>query len=514
MLLGTREVTVDFPGTRALDHVSITIDPGDVLAVVGANGSGKTTLLSVLAGVRRPTSGTVIGEDGPVSFRNPRKALRAGIALVPQEPQLALTLPSWENLTLGRPTRYALALGRGRRKRAVGAVREALPQIDPERPARTLRKADRAVLALLAALERQPRVLALDEPTAVLGEQSVEIVAGAVARVKARGGAVVLVSHRLRDIVQLATRVAVLVDGRLTFQGDISSLTVEEIVDRMAQGRVPIVEDVLAGRPRSEAAPQEVVLRAKGIRSDNGLSIDELDVRGGEIVGVAGLSGSGRSRLLRVLGGSARPSEGELLLRNRRYGHNVRWARRSGIGFVPEDRVQEAIFPPLSVTANLEAGRLASRSLLGRASRRREVNRSASLRDRFAILAPSLHAPITTLSGGNQQRVVLARALADDPALLVADEPTQGVDTVGRSAIHGMLRGFAADGGAVVLASSEFEELQDLCTRILVIRDGRVVAEFEAEAADYRTLVGLATGAHAGESVPGEEVTDEHSHDS
>jgi ABC-type sugar transport system ATPase subunit len=505
VLLGTREVTVDFPGTRALDNVSITVDPGEVLAVVGANGSGKTTLLSVLAGVRRPTSGTVVGEGGPISFRNPRRALKAGIALVPQEPQLALTLSSWENLTLGRPTRYGLALGRRRRERAVAAIREALPHVDPERPALTLRKDGRAVLALLAALERKPRLLALDEPTAVLGERSVEIVADAVERVRARGGAVVLVSHRLRDVVQLATRVAVLVDGRLTYEGEISSLTVEEIVDRMAHGRMPITEELLAGRPRSEAALQEVVLRAKGIRSDGGLSIDELDVRGGEIVGIAGLSGSGRSRLLRVLGGSAPVSEGELILRGRRYEQNVRWARRSGVGYVPEDRAQEAIFPPLSVSANLAVGRLTSRPLLGRASRRREVARAASLRDRFAIRTPSLHAPITVLSGGNQQRVVLARALADDPALLVADEPTHGVDTVGRSAIHGILKRFAADGGAVVLASSEFEELQDLCTRILVIRDGCIVAEFEAGAADYRTLVGLATGAHVGGVVPSRE---------
>lgn len=496
MLLGTRDVCVDFPGTRALDHVSLQIDQGDVVAVVGANGSGKTTLLSVLAGLRRPTDGTLVDADGPVTFRTPRRALAAGVALVPQEPQLALTLPCWENLTLGRPTRLGIAAGSKRKARAVAALHEALPAVDPERPASTLRKADRAILGLLAALERQPRLLALDEPTAVLGERSVEIVSEAVARVRANGGAVVLVSHRLRDIVQLATRVMVLVDGRLTFKGDTSSLSVEEIVDRMSQGRAAESEEARREVERIELGA--TVLRATGLVTLDGLAIDELEVRTGEIVGIAGLSGSGRSRLLRVLSGSLRASEGELTLKGRSFGRDPRWARRAGIGYIPEDRAREGIFPALSVSENLNASRLATRALLARTSQRGDMRVASTLRDRFDIRTPGLRAPITALSGGNQQRVVMARALADRPAVLVADEPTQGVDTAGRAAIHTMLRTFAADGGAVVVASSEFEELQALCTRILVIRDGRLVAEFAAADADYRALVALATGAHAG----------------
>ena len=234
-LLAARNLSVEYPGTLAVDDVDIEVRPGEVLAIVGANGSGKTTLLTVLCGLRRPTRGSLEDPHGEVVFHSPSDALRRGITLVPQEPQLAVTLSCWENLCLGHSSAYGMPLlDRTQRTTARRALREALPHVDPSSRAGSLRKSDRAIVALVAALARRPRLLALDEPTAVLGEQAVEVVSSAVAQVRANGGAVVLVSHRLRDIVALATRVVVLVDGRLTFENThVGDLTVEALVEQL-----------------------------------------------------------------------------------------------------------------------------------------------------------------------------------------------------------------------------------------------------------------------------------------
>jgi ABC-type sugar transport system ATPase subunit len=302
-LLAARDITVDFPGVRALDRVSIELAAGEVVGVVGANGSGKTTFLTVLCGLRRPTEGTLLDANGPFNLGSPRDALRRGIRLVPSEPQLATTLTCWENLTLGEPARLGVTLHRGRRRAEV-ELRQALPNVSPTSIAGDLKKSDRALLGLLVALRSKPRVLALDEPTAVLGEAGVQVVKDAISTVRADGGAVVLVSHRLRDILQLATKIVVLVDGRATYQGPAGDLTPAEIVQKLTVGRAeasitpPPVDEVAA-----TAVVGDVVLDVRDLQTSTGLNVERLTVRHGEIVGVAGLSGSGRSRLLRLVAG-------------------------------------------------------------------------------------------------------------------------------------------------------------------------------------------------------------------
>lgn len=494
-LIGFRDVSVAYPGTLALDGVTLAIEPGDVLAVVGANGSGKTTLLNTLCGMRSATQGTLVGPDGPVRFTQPAQALRRGIALVPQEPQLAESLSLWENLVVGRNGLLGPAFRRRQRDEASRQITEALPGQDPAAPASSLRKADRAIVGLLRMLVRRPSVLALDEPTAVLGENSVAVVASATRRVCDGGGAVVLVSHRLRDIVQLASRVAVLVDGRLVYQAPMSEVSVDDLVERLSSGR----SQPVSAPPRARSASTlpgrdgDAVLDVCGLATRTGLAIDSLTVRRGEIVGLAGLSGSGRSRTCRAVT-ACESATGRITVSGRELPRSPAAARRLGIAYIPEDRAREAIFPALSVSRNLEVGALAG----GRLSRPLRpvpsAQRTRELMARFGVKAPSPAAFITALSGGNQQRVVLARVLSREPRLLVADEPTQGVDQVGRAAIHQMIREFAAAGGAVLLVASEFEELQALAGRICVMRDGKIVAEVQSDT-DYRELIGLATGA-------------------
>lgn len=494
-LIGFRDVSVAYPGTLALDGVTLDIEPGDVLAVVGANGSGKTTLLNTLCGMRGPTHGTLVGPDGPVRFTQPAQALRRGIALVPQEPQLAESLSLWENLVVGRNGLLGPAYRRRQRDEVSRRIAEALPGHDPAAPASSLRKADRAIIGLLRMLVRNPSVLALDEPTAVLGENSVDVVASAIRQVCDRGGAVVLVSHRLRDIVQLASRVAVLVDGRLVHQAPMAEVSVDDLVERLSSGRGQPANAPPPGRAPSKSPTADIgaVLDVRGLATRAGLAIDSLTVRRGEIVGLAGLSGSGRSRTCRAIT-ACEPTTGRITLSGRELPRSPAAARRLGIAYVPEDRAREAIFPALSVSRNLEVGTLAGGRLTRLLRPVPSAQRTSELMERFGVKAPSPAAFITDLSGGNQQRVVLARVLSREPQLLVADEPTQGVDQVGRAAIHQMIRDFAAAGGAVLLVASEFEELQLLASRICVMRDGEIVAQVPSDT-DYRELIGLATGA-------------------
>jgi ABC-type sugar transport system ATPase subunit len=502
-LLAARDVSVEYPGTLAVDGVSLEVRPGEVLAIVGANGSGKTTLLSVLCGLRQPTHGHLEDATGEVSFRSPIDALRRRITLVPQEPQLAVTLSCWENLCLGHPASYGLPLvDRAQRISARRALRQALPNIDPSTRAGDLRKSDRAIVALVAALARQPRLLALDEPTAVLGEQAVEVVSSAVAQVRENGGAVVLVSHRLRDIMALATRVVVLVDGRLAFENDnVSDLSVEALVEQLTHAHATAVPPETVRPPASvppRRRPDSPLLRVAELASTDGLRIDHLDVDPGDIVGLAGLAGSGRSRLLRVLAGATPLSDGTIEVDGARVGAGVRAARRAGIVYVTEDRTADGIFGPLTVSRNLTMSELvAEKSQVSRASRTRERRLARALIQRFQIKTPHLYAPITALSGGNQQRVVLARALAGAPSVLLADEATQGVDVHGRAEIQEHMRAFAQSGGAIVMSSSDFDELLSLCNRIVVMRDGATLGELDPATTDYRTLIALTSGAQS-----------------
>jgi len=505
MLIGLRDISVAYPGTLALDRVSLDINSGDVLAVVGANGSGKTTLLTTLCGMRAPSTGQLVTDDGPVVFRRPADALARGIALVPQEPQLAETLTVWENLLIGTIGLLGTAPGRSRRKLARERIRSALPHIDPDVEAGTLRKADRAVLGLLRALHRAPSVLALDEPTAVLGENSIEVVAAAAAQVQAAGGAIVLVSHRLRDIVQLASRVAVLVDGRLVHDSPIAGTSAEDLVDRIAAGRGSAQASAPAMKKESRILTpgptgngSRMVL--SNLQTGSGLSIDDLTINPGDILGVAGLAGAGRSRLCRVVTGHEK-YRGDISVGGRRAPAEPRASRRAGIAYVPEDRVREGVFPSLSVAGNLEIGDLVRHSLTSLRPPRPSRGAIQLLIDRFGVRTAGQESAITSLSGGNQQRVVLARVLGHRPRVLVVDEPTQGVDRAGRAAIHTMIREFAESGGTVLLVSSEFEELQVLATRLVVMVDGRIVAHRLPDA-PYRELVALATGAHTASVAP------------
>ncbi|WP_020392074.1 ATP-binding cassette domain-containing protein [Kribbella catacumbae] len=468
-----RGVTMTYGATVALDDVDLTIRRGVVTAVVGANGSGKTTLLRVVCGVVHPTSGTVAG-PGRALVKGLAAAQRAGIVLVPQEPTVAGHLPVWQNIALGRPEarRGPFLADRAARAYAARHLAGLLPDSVLNVPTATLSKSARQLVQLAAAMARHPEVLMLDEPTAVLDENGVEMLHALIRRFVGAGGTVAIVSHRLRDVLELADDVVVLRNGKVSHTGAVGPGTEQHVVQLLSAAERP---DQARHRPDLG----HVVLEARGLRGWRGLAVDHLVAHSGEIVGVAGQSGSGRSRLASVLAGAWPAAAGEVTVEGRplRLG-DIRSAQTAGVAYIPEDRQQTGILANLPVSANLLVGRDDAGVRWG-PFRRRAAERAAStaLIERFEVRPAEPERPAALLSGGNQQKLVVGRALARGARLVVADEPTQGVDASARAAIHAALAEAAAAGSAVVAVCSEFDELFEISDRVVVLRDGRIVLD-------------------------------------
>jgi ribose transport system ATP-binding protein len=468
-----RGVTKIYGATRALDGVDAEFRDGVVTAVVGANGSGKTTLLKVVSGVIDASDGTVTGPDG-LRIRGLQAAQDAGVVLVPQEPTLAGHLPVWQNISLGRrgARRGWFVDDRSGRALAGEHLDGMLPLDVLERPTSSLSKSSRQLVQLAAATAKQPRVLMLDEPTAVLDEDGVKALDRLIRRFVGGGGSVVIVSHRLRDVLELADDVVVLRNGQVGLSGPVTRDTERDIVRLLSANE-------RADRAHHEPDTDHVVLEAEQISGWRGLHIERLVVHAGEIVGIAGQSGSGRSRLAAVLAG-AHSAAGTARVEGRRYRlGSIRSAKEAGVCYIPEDRQETAILGNQPVISNLIVGREDGAVRRG-PFRRRSAERALAgdLIERFEVRPADPDRPAALLSGGNQQKLVVGRALSQAAKrVVIADEPTQGVDASARGAIHASLAAAAADGCGVVAVCSEFEELFEIADRVVVMRDGRIVLD-------------------------------------
>lgn len=477
-------LTKTFADTRALVGVSLEARHGEILALLGGNGSGKSTAIKVLAGVHAADPGGQVEINGavrPLDDWDAHRAREAGIRFVHQDMGVFPELSVAENLALGHG--YPTAVGRIRWRELRRDARRALDRYGLDVPETallgTLRPADRAMVAVARALqdteEGSGDVLVLDEPTASLPAAEVEVLMSALRRYADAGRAIVVVTHRLDEVRAWADRVVVLRDGRNVGERRVAEVSDDDLIE------------LITGRPVDALYPEEhagsgteVVLRVRGVSAGPLRGVD-LDVHDREIVGVAGLLGSGRSELLRGLFGTY-PIEGTVELAGRP--HRPRDARRAmaaGVAYVPEDRAADGAFGDLSVRHNLSAAvvrRYWSRGRLQHAQERVDARRL--VRD-FGVKTASVDVPLATLSGGNQQKVVLARWLRRDPSLLLLDEPTQGVDVGARADIYRFIRDAADAGTAVVVVSSDFEELAGLCDRVLVLRDGVIAAEVSGQ---------------------------------
>lgn len=472
-----REVSKNFGGTQALSSVSVSIAKGSVHALIGENGAGKSTLGKIISGVLAPDHGRMLVDGTAVSFRSPREALAHGIAAVSQELTVVPTRAVEENVFLGvEPSIAGFVRNRALRRRFVDLATSAGFDLPPDPPAGTLRTAEQQQVEILAALARDAQVFVLDEPSAALTVDETRKLHGIVRSLVRAGKTVLLVSHFLREVLELADTITVLRDGRLVSTTPAHGQTEESLVEAMI-GR-SLAAQFPPKRPPPDDAP--VALSVRGLHA-RGVSDASFDVRAGEIVGLAGLVGAGRTELAQAIVGTRRIDKGDVELSGgRRIEGGPRAALRSGVVMIPESRVEDGLVLGRSVTENVSLPSLRRLSRLGVVRQRLERRETGRVLDRMDVRG-NRTGPVLSLSGGNQQKALFARSLLCRPTVLIADEPTRGVDVGAKRAIYELIVGMAEDGLGVLLISSEIEEILGLAHRVLVMRGGRVVAELDEE---------------------------------
>ncbi|UUN30251.1 sugar ABC transporter ATP-binding protein [Streptomyces sp. FIT100] len=491
-LLTMSGITKSFPGVRALDGVDLDVQAGEVHCLLGQNGAGKSTLIKVLAGAHQPDDGEITWRGEPVSLRSPIAAMRLGIATIYQELDLVEGLSVAENVFLGHEPTTAGFVVRGREaRREAGALLRRLghPEIDPARQVGELSAAQQQIVSMARALSHDVRLIVMDEPSAALDPDETDNLFRIVAQLTADGVAVVYISHRLEEIRRIGDRVTVLKDGRAVAGGLPAESTPTRDIVALMTGRN--VEYVFPGRPATapDGAP---VLRVEGLARDGEFAPVDLELRPGEIVGLAGLVGSGRSEILETIYGARKPTAGRVTVDGRPLKPgSVRSAVRAGLGLAPEERKAQGLLMLESVTRNVSVSSL-SRFSRGGWLDRGEERRAAQRSTRELSLRPdNPDARIRTLSGGNQQKAVLARWLLRGCRVLLLDEPTRGVDVGARAELYAVIRRLADDGLAVLLVSSEVPEVLGLADRVLVLREGRVVHTAPAAQLDEHRVLDL-----------------------
>ena len=492
VLLEMRGIVKEFPGVRALDGVDLEVLAGEVHCLLGQNGAGKSTLIKVLAGVHQPDAGALRWEGEDVALSSPVAALRRGIATIYQELDLVDGLSVAENIFLG----HEIASGGFTRRRLLRArTRELLtrlghPEIPTGREVGRLSSAGKQIVSMARALSHNARVMVMDEPSAVLAHDEVNNLFRVIRDLTASGVAVIYISHRLDEIRQIGDRVTVLKDGRTVANGLPARTTPTKEIVNLMTGRD--VEFPFPPRRVDVVGPVETVLSVDDLGRPGEFEHVSFDVHAGEILGLAGLVGSGRSEILETVYGARRPAHGTVTLAGRRMRPgNVPGRVAAGMGLAPEERKSQALFMYESVATNITMASLRRYSRFGFLNRRRE-RADATVQVRALDVRPGdAGRGIITLSGGNQQKAVVARWLLHGCRLLLLDEPTRGVDIGARSELYALVRRLADSGVGVLLVSSEVPEVLGLADRVLVIRDGRVVHEAAAEAIDESTVLDL-----------------------
>jgi ABC-type sugar transport system ATPase subunit len=509
-LLRVERVTKSFPGVLALQDVSLEVRPGEVLGLVGENGAGKSTLMKILSGVYQPDSGEIILDGKPVVLHSPRQAQDLGISIIYQEFNLMPNLSVEENVFVGRePNAGKVVRWRQLRKQTTDLLDQLGVHLNPGAIVRSLSVAEQQMVEIAKALSLNARLVIMDEPTSALTDTEVAALFEIIRGLKARGLAVIYISHRLEEIFSICDRVTILRDGQLAGDLPIAEATPDRIV-RLMVGR-PLMDlfrpEEAERRLQSlaERSPPPV-LEVRGLgRTGTGqdpsaivLEDVSFSVRPGEIVGLAGLVGSGRTEIARAIFGADEYDRGEIVVAGQPIRiRSPREAIRMGIGLVPEDRKLQALVLSLAIRENM------SLSLLDRLSRfgvvRLAAERALARRmvDALRVRTPSIEQKVLNLSGGNQQKVVIAKWLALHPKILIMDEPTRGIDIGAKAEVHGLMHQLAADGVAILMISSELPEIIHMSDRIVVMRQGRVAGELEHAHATQEAVMALATGVSA-----------------
>jgi ABC-type sugar transport system ATPase subunit len=499
VLLRIESVSKTFPGVRALDGVSFDVEAGSVHAIVGENGAGKSTLMQIVAGVLRPDGGSLEFGGETLHLRSTRDAAERGIAIVFQELNLAPNMTVAENIGLGiEPSTLRIFVNRSELRARASAILDQLGiRLDLDARVGDLTIAQQQLIEICKSLVQTPRLLILDEPTSSLSESETILLFRVIANLKAAGVTMLYISHRMREVFTICDSVTILRDGKHVRTMPLSATDQDEIV-RLMVGRD------LAGiaKPTGGNDPRPVVLSVRGLTDGRQYRDISFDLRRGEIVGLSGLVGAGRSEMALGLFGAPIPESGEILLDGAPVRINSpRGAMRLGIALVPEDRKQLGLVLGLGVGSNVSLSALTRISRSGMIDFRAERTLIGRYIDRFRIKTPSRDQLVGLLSGGNQQKVVLAKWLATNPRVLIVDEPTRGVDVGTKAEIYAMMRELALEGLAILVISSDLPEVLAISDRILVMRQGRMVGELAHAEATEERIMALAALEHSGSAA-------------
>ncbi|MEU0489331.1 sugar ABC transporter ATP-binding protein [Nocardiopsis sp. NPDC006139] len=492
------DVTKSFGSVRALRGLSLELRAGEIHALVGENGAGKSTLVKTIAGVHRPDTGQILSDGEPTVFTAPADAQRAGVAVIYQEPTLFPDLSVAENIFIGRQPRTRL--GTIDRARVRAETAEAFARlgvdIDPDRPANGLSIADQQLVEIAKALTRRARVLIMDEPTAALSGVEAERLFTVARTLRDAGSALLFISHRFDEVFSLCDRITVVRDGAFVSCDPTSELDVDTVVRRMV-GR-----EVTSLYPKEEAEHGDVVLEVEGLTRAGVFADVSFSVRAGEIVALAGLVGAGRSEVVRAVFGVDRYDAGSVRVAGSPLpAGRPKASIGAGMALVPEDRRHQGLVMEESIGRNATSTRRRALSRFGLLGARAEHAAAREWGERLSLKYGSLDDAVSTLSGGNQQKVVLAKWLSTGPRVLFIDEPTRGIDVGTKAEVHRLLSTLAGQGLAIVMVSSELPEVLGMADRVLVMHEGRITAELDRARADEESVMYAATGQRPSEAA-------------
>jgi len=495
IILEVRNISKSFPGVRALSNVSLSIKRGEVHALVGENGAGKSTLMKILAGAYTKDSGEIILRGKPVEIESPAHAQSLGIAIIYQEFNLAPHLSAAANIFIGREPRskfFNFIDNRRIRQDAQAIMSELGVDIDVSRPVRDLNVAQQQSTEIAKALSMNADLIIMDEPTSALAEAEVAVLFDVIRRLKAKGITFIYISHNLEEVFQISDRISVLRDGQLIGTNETAKLDAREVV-RMMVGRT--LDDMF---PKPKVDIGGPLLEVKNLSRRGVIRDVSFTLHRGEILGIAGLLGAGRTELMRCIFGADRITSGEIWMEGKRVDiRSPRDAIAAGIGFVPEDRKQQGLFLSLAMRINASAVILPTLARWGLINRQQEKKLVSESIAALQIKTAGQEQIVRDLSGGNQQKVVLAKWLAIKPKVLILDDPTRGIDVGAKVAIHTLMGEFARQGVGIILISSELPEVLGMSDRIIVMDEGAICGEFSREEATHEKVMLAAAGNRA-----------------
>ena len=480
-----------YPGVLALDHADGVIVPGAVVGLLGKNGAGKSTLIKILAGVVQPDEGQIFIDGEPVRLHGPMDATRRGLAFVHQELADVPNLTVAENieLGLGYPKVAGIVRRRALRQKAAAVLERLGAEINPKSKLGSLSIAERRLVVIARGLATNARLLVLDEPTASLTEEEIRHLHDVVRLLRDEGVAIVYVTHRLQEVYDVTDDVAVMRDGKMVFESPTASVTQNALIEHITGHKVAVKTE----RWTPPAGEREELLRVENLGRPGVVEDASFSVRAGDVLGIAGLVGSGRTELVRMIFGADRHTSGSIVVRGEPTTiKGPRDAMRAGIVLLPEDRRHQGTVHTFSVRKNITLPTLdhfRRGPHIPLPSRSRERTASTALIERLAIKVSDPESPIGHLSGGNQQKVVLAKWLDSGASVLIFDEPTHGIDVGAKEEVYRLMVDLAAAGRGVIFISSEFPELVGICNRVIVMREGHLVGEFESDAVTEAALV-------------------------